>query len=246
MKKLIAGNWKMNTSRQEARDLAKGLVAQFTQSNEGFEMLLCPPSTWLGDVAREIENSAIKLGGQDCHFEDKGAFTGNISPKMLKEIDCEYVILGHSERRAQMHETNDLIKAKAEKAHQNGLVTIICVGEQESERMAGIQEDIVMKQILESVPESSNAKNTVIAYEPVWAIGTGKTATLDDIRNMHQFIHNVVSKKLDGGNHIRILYGGSVKPNNAKDIMTITHVGGVLVGGASLKVDDFSGIANAS
>lgn len=246
MKKLIAGNWKMNTSLEEAKDLAQNLVNTLPEGHaDRFDMLICPPSIWLSAVNDIISNSAISLGGQDCHQEDKGAFTGNITAKMLTDIGATYVILGHSERRAQHNESDDLVAKKAEKAHEAGLVTIICVGEQEADREANIEEDIVAKQLQNSIPNTATADNTVIAYEPVWAIGTGKTATVEDIAAMHQFIRQYLSKKVDRPENMRILYGGSAKPGNAQEILSTPNVDGVLVGGASLNADDFMAIAKS-
>lgn len=245
MKKLIAGNWKMNTSQEGAKDLATALASGLPKESDRFDMVVCPPAIWLGDVQSCLSNSAISLGGQDCHYEEKGAFTGNIAPSMLTDIGCTYVILGHSERRAQILESDDLIAQKAAKAHEAGLVTIICVGEQESDRDNGSHEMVVGNQLLGSIPNTATPDNTVIAYEPVWAIGTGKTATIEDIATMHQFIRQHLSKKVDRPDNMRILYGGSVKPSNAGDILSVPNVDGALIGGASLNSEDFLAIANS-
>lgn len=245
MKKLIAGNWKMNTSQEDASTLASSLAKGFMSENEKFDMVVCPPAVWLETVGKEISQSAVTLGGQDCHFEGKGAFTGNIAPSMLADIGCSYVIIGHSERRAQHAESDELVAQKAAKAHEAGLIAIICVGEQEADRDNGTQEMIVGNQLLGSIPNTATPDNTVIAYEPVWAIGTGKSATSDDIAAMHQFIRQHLSKKVDRPDNMRILYGGSVKPSNSAEVLSTPNVDGVLVGGASLKSEDFLAIANS-
>ena len=243
MKKIIAGNWKMNTIRAEGVALAEGLAKGVASESAAFEMVVCPPAIWLDAVAGAVKNSAVKLGGQDCHAQDKGAFTGNISAPMLKDMGCTYVIVGHSERRQYHGETDDMVKAKAEAALKQGLIPIVCVGETEAQRTAGQQNDVVGQQIAGSVP---NDKRVVIAYEPGWAIGTGKTATNDDVAAMHQFMRGVVTKQIDGGAGIPLLNGGSVKAANAKEILHLPDVNGVLVGGASLQSDEFLAIANAA
>ncbi len=245
MKKLIAGNWKMNTLQAQAKSLAEGLAQHLKSQNDRFEMVICPPSIWLCDVLPHIAGSTLYLGAQDCHYEDSGAFTGNIAPAMLADMGCGFVILGHSERRAQHAESDELIAKKAIKAHENNLTAIICVGEQESERDIGTHEQVVGEQLLKSIPATATADNTVVAYEPVWAIGTGKSATPEDIAVMHQFIRQTLSKKVDRPDNMRILYGGSVKPSNASEVLATPNVDGVLVGGASLRVDDFMAIANS-
>lgn len=243
MKKIIAGNWKMNTSKAEAVALAQALAAKISAPSNGFEMILCPPHGWLAPVGDTLANSAVALGGQDCHQADKGAYTGNMSAPMLKELGARYVIVGHSERRQYHCETNDIVKNKAEAALKNGLIPIICVGETEAERTSGQHEQSVGKQLQESLPDNGGV---IVAYEPVWAIGTGKTATNEDVANMHAFIRAQVAKQVTGGDTIPLLYGGSVKAANAKDILAIQDVNGVLVGGASLVADEFLAIAQAA
>ena len=188
------------------------------------------------------------VGAQDCHYAEKGAHTGDVSPVMLKNIGCDYVIVGHSERRTNHHETNELIAQKAEAAINAGLKVIICIGETEKERDAGQTIDVCTKQIMGSVPEIATAQNTVIAYEPVWAIGTGRTPTTAEVEEVHAAIRKVVSKKLGraNANKMRILYGGSMKPTNAKELIALPDVDGGLIGGASLKVADFMAIIAAS
>jgi len=239
-KKLIAGNWKMNGNLSEAKALVKALGT----GSDKADICICPPYPYLSAVL-EAKSLPIILGAQDCSSRDNGAFTGDVSASMLKDMGCSYVILGHSERRANHQESSAFIARKAEKVHEHHLVSIICVGETESDRVAGLQNEVVLTQLLESIPASSNKQNIVIAYEPVWAIGTGKTATLDDIRDMHLIIRKFLQEKLDNSSTIRILYGGSVKADNAKEILSVPNVGGALVGGASLKADQFLAIINA-
>lgn len=248
MKNLIAGNWKMNGSLKDAIGLAQDIVAAIQDDSKLLEkndFLVCPPYVHLVPVQAEL-SMAVKLGGQDSSPFEAGAYTGDISAAMLKDINCDYVILGHSERREYYAESNMMIRRKAEVANAQGLITIICVGETESQRDAGEELAVVSKQLLESLPEGASAENTVIAYEPVWAIGTGKVATAEDIRVMHSHIRAELSQKLDNSTNIRILYGGSVKPANAKEIFAVENVNGALIGGASLKAEDFIGIAKAS
>lgn len=242
MKKLIAGNWKMNCTNAEAKNLASGLIAD----NENADVLVCPPFTAIQDVKNSISNG-IFVGGQDCHAEINGAYTGNISAEMLKDIGCEFVILGHSERRSLHGEKDQTVKAKAKTAIDSGLTPIICVGEKLEGRESGEHIKIVLCQVEHSMPESANADNFVIAYEPVWAIGTGKTASTSDIAEMHSAIREfLVGHFGDAGQNLRILYGGSAKPDNAADILSIDNVGGLLVGGASLKAEDFNKIIKSA
>lgn len=247
-KKLIAGNWKMNGLLQDGVDLAKGVAGEVKKLGKtDLEFLVCPPFTLLTSVKKALRGAKVALGAQDCHFNDKGAHTGDISPVMLKDVGCQYVILGHSERRADHYESNELVEKKAVAAHNKELKTIICIGETETERDNGQTIDVCTRQILGSVPLSSNAKNTVIAYEPVWAIGTGKTPTAQDVQEVHAAIRKVIGKKLSKtiANNMRILYGGSVKPSNAKEFLNLPDVDGALIGGASLKTEDFLGIAKS-
>ena len=243
MKKLIAGNWKMNTTRAEARALALGLKEKAAENSTRFDMVLCPPAIWLADVAAALEGSSITVGAQDVHEQDKGAYTGNISAAMIAETGASHVLVGHSERRQYHKETNALIKQKAEKAIANGLVPIICVGEIEEERNSGAHEFVVGQQLAESLPSNGTF---VVAYEPVWAIGTGKTATPEDVRAMHSFIRQTLAKLVDQPQQVAILYGGSVKAANAAEILSTVNVDGVLVGGASLQVEEFWAIAQAA
>lgn len=247
-KKLIAGNWKMNGLLADGVSLAKGVATEVKALGKlDKEFLICPPFTLLTSVKKALRGAKVALGAQDCHFNVKGAHTGDISPAMLTDVGCTYVILGHSERRADHKESNELINKKAVAAYAQGLKAIICIGETEAERDAGKTIDVCTKQILGSVPENATSVNTVIAYEPVWAIGTGKTPTSKDVQEVHAAIRKVLAKKLGKGNanKMRILYGGSVKPSNAKEFLSLPDVDGALIGGASLKVEDFLGIAKA-
>ncbi|GAB5387969.1 MAG: triose-phosphate isomerase [Alphaproteobacteria bacterium] len=242
---LIAGNWKMNLSKSEALALASDLVRWTKDHGETIEMLVCPPATLIHPVWKVIDDTPVRLGGQDCHMVDWGAHTGDISAPMLKDMMCQYVIVGHSERRANHGESSSRVACKASNAIINGLIPIICVGETEADREAGRAEEVVGQQLSESIPEGLAADQFAIAYEPVWAIGTGKTATLEDVAAMHAFIREHEEDR-ETADALRILYGGSVKPSNAAEIIGLTDVDGVLVGGASLKSEDFIGIAEAA
>lgn len=244
-KKLIAGNWKMNCLSAEGTALAKAVAKQTKETKFDCDFLICPPFTLLGLVKKCLRGSKVALGAQDVHFAEKGAHTGDISPLMLKDLGCTYVIIGHSERRVDHHETNELINKKAVAAHAAGLNTVICIGETEAQRDAGETIKVCQKQISGSVPADADAKNTVIAYEPIWAIGTGKTPTSADVQEVHAAIRAALNKKLGKtiANKMRILYGGSVKPSNAAELLSLPDVDGALIGGASLKADDFIAIA---
>lgn len=238
MKPLIAGNWKMN-GLQAARVEIDALIQKFAgAAPEDRDVLICPPATLVAAFAASYADEAIQIGAQDCHAEPSGAHTGDISAEMLADAGAGFIIVGHSERRADHGETDADVKAKAEAALRAGLTPIICVGETREQREAGEALNIVGKQLEGSLPET--AEDIVVAYEPVWAIGTGLTPTLEDIGEMHDFIR---SKTPLG---TRILYGGSVKPGNAKEILRVTNVNGALVGGASLKAEDFFPIVQAA
>ena len=238
--KLIVGNWKMNGLTADSRDRAIKIASSIKENETyPFHIILCPPTTMLSLVAEELKGSSIGLGGQNCHNQPSGAFTGEISAEMLKDVGCTHVIIGHSERRQQNRETSASVATKAKAAHLAGLVTIICVGELDGERTSGQADEVVTGQLKDSIPTTTTPENTVIAYEPVWAIGTGKTASNDDIRHIHALIRKEVGK-------LPILYGGSVKASNAGEILHLPNVDGVLVGGASLKAEEFMGIAEAS
>ena len=240
---LIAGNWKMNGLGAEGRALAEAVAAG--SSDVGCDLLVCPPATLIGVVGDAVSGSAVALGAQDCHAAESGAHTGDVSAEMLADAGCGFVIVGHSERRADHGESNETVHAKAEAAHWAGLVAVICVGETEDERDAGQAEAVVASQIGGSLPKDATAASTVIAYEPVWAIGTGRTPTAEDVQAMHVHMRATVSASHgdDFANQVRLLYGGSVKPSNAAELMGLADVDGALVGGASLVADDFLAIA---
>ncbi len=235
--KLAAGNWKMNGLRADLEE-ARALAKAYPKPDCG--VLLCPPATLISAMAEALSGSAVMVGGQDCHASAAGAHTGDISARMLADSGARQVILGHSERRADHGETSTLVAAKAMAAHEAGLVSIICVGETESERDAGQTLEVVLGQLAESLPAGATAANTVVAYEPVWAIGTGRTPTLDQIAQVHDALRAQLPDKA-----ISLLYGGSVKPGNAAEIFAIGNVDGALVGGASLKAADFGAIIAA-
>ncbi|UFN50810.1 triose-phosphate isomerase [Roseomonas sp. OT10] len=243
---LIAGNWKMNGTLREAAALAEGIRAGAAEVAERAELLVCPPFLHLHVAAAAIAWKPVSLGAQDCAPQEKGAHTGDVSAPMLADAGCGYVILGHSERRADHGETDAVVKAKAEAAIAAGLVPIVCVGESEAQREAGEAEAVVAAQLAGSLPEGFAAAKGVVAYEPVWAIGTGKTPTEGDIAAMHARMRAELAGRLGaGGQATRLLYGGSVKPSNAAGILALANVDGALVGGASLKAEDFLGIARA-
>lgn len=244
-KKLIAGNWKMNCLTDEGTELAKNVASAVKSGKFDCDFLVCPPFTILSAVKKCLRGSKIALGAQDVHFAEKGAHTGDISPLMLKDVGCGYVIIGHSERRVDHFESDKLINQKAVAAHAAGLNTVICIGETGEQRDAGKTIKVCESQIKGSVPSDATAKNTVIAYEPIWAIGTGKTPTAADVEEVHAAIRKTLAGKLGKAtaNKMRILYGGSVKPNNAAELLSLPDVDGALIGGASLKAQDFIDIA---
>ncbi len=247
LRPLIAGNWKMHGTSAFAADLAGSLANRTSDAgNNEVDMLLCPPAVLIGDVRAAIAESGIALGGQDCHMSAQGAHTGDISAAMLHDAGCSYVIVGHSERRADHAEDDAMICAKAAAAQANGLVPVICIGETLAEREAGNAVKVVTDQLRGSVPDNSAGSNTVIAYEPVWAIGTGRTPTIDDIAEVHDAIRSALAEVSADSENVRILYGGSVKPENAAKILSVGNVNGALVGGASLKAEDFWAIVQAA
>ncbi len=242
MRKLIAGNWKMNGLRDGAIAMADELADKAASDKSLADIAVCPPAPLIPIVLEAVRARGISVGGQDCHAEQAGAHTGDVSASLLADLGCHYVIVGHSERRADHGETDAQVQAKASAALAAGLTAIVCVGETEAERDAGQTEAIVGAQIDCSLPPGGSPETVVIAYEPVWAIGTGKTPSLDEIADIHAFIRAKAQASHGLGDGLRILYGGSVKPSNAADILTINGVNGALVGGASLNVDDFWGI----
>lgn len=244
---LIAGNWKMNCLKKEAIELAGGIAEKYAAvANSGCDVLVCPPALWVNTVVETVKDR-IAVGAQDCHAAESGAHTGDISAAMIKDAGGTYVIVGHSERRTDHKESNADVKAKAEAVLKNGLIAVVCIGETEAERDAGKTIDVCRAQIQGSMPEGATAKNVVIAYEPVWAIGTGRTPTTQDVADVHAAIRAEISVKLnkEAADGMRILYGGSVKPSNAQELMSLEDVDGALVGGASLKVSDFWSIIEA-
>ncbi len=243
MKKLAAGNWKMNGMAAALPEIA---ALNAAHPSPACEMLLCPPATLLAQMNWAAKGSALALGGQDCHQDASGAHTGDISAAMLKDAGATYVILGHSERRADHGESDALIRSKAEAALAAGLVPIVCIGETEAQRDAGTTLDVIGGQLDGSVPEGSTAATLVVAYEPVWAIGTGRTPTIAQIAEVHAFLRDRLTARIGAeAAGVRLLYGGSVKPSNAAEIFAVPHVDGALVGGASLKAADFGAIVAA-
>ncbi len=236
---LIAGNWKMNGTARFAQDITRTLVARATAVPPRAAVALCPPAPLLGIVLGAAAGSVLEVGAQDCHADDKGAHTGDVSAVLLAEIGCRYVIVGHSERRTDHFETDAMVKAKAAAALRAGLIPIVCVGETDAEREQGLTVDVIARQVKNSVPENATAANAVIAYEPVWAIGTGKTATTGDIVPVHAQIRHLFGEGGRAAGDLHILYGGSVKGSNAAGILACPGVNGALVGGASLDPDDF-------
>jgi triosephosphate isomerase len=244
---LVAGNWKMNGVRASLGEfdaIAKGYGAALRAK---VELLVCPPATLVFPLAQEALGTRIGVGGQDCHTKEAGAHTGDVSADMLADAGATYVIVGHSERRTDHRESDAVVKSKAEAAMRAGLVAIVCVGETRAEREAGKTLAVVKRQLRGSIPEGATALTVVIAYEPVWAIGTGLTPTPADVAEVHAAIRAELRKLVgkDAAQAMRILYGGSVKPSNARELLGIPDVDGALVGGASLKAADFLGIAAA-
>jgi triosephosphate isomerase (TIM) len=241
---LVAGNWKMNgltAALDEALKIAAGVSA-----NVAADVMICPPATLVAALAVAAKGSRLKVGAQDCHATISGAHTGDISAEMLADAGATAVIVGHSERRADHGESDATVKAKAEAAHRAKLTAIVCVGETAEQRRAGATLQIVGGQLEHSLPANATAANTVIAYEPVWAIGTGLVPTTADVAEVHAALRAALVARLGAeGAGMRILYGGSVKASNAKDLMAVPNVNGALVGGASLKAADFVGIVAA-
>jgi triosephosphate isomerase (TIM) len=237
---LLAGNWKMN-----GLAVSEGELAKIVSAAAGLkaDLLVCPPATLVACFAAAARGSAVAIGGQDCHADPSGAHTGDIAAEMLKDAGCVAVIVGHSERRTDHNESDAQVRAKAMAAHRAGLTAILCIGEQLDDRESGKTLEVIGGQLDGSLPDGATGANLVIAYEPVWAIGTGLTPTADDVADAHAFIRGRLEARLGAeGDRVRILYGGSVKPANAKELLTIPNVNGALVGGASLKAADFLGI----
>lgn len=240
--KLVAGNWKMNGLRAALPEVVA--MVEGAAGLPGVELAICPPATLASAVGAAMAGSAIRLGGQDCHTEASGAFTGDISAEMWADIGARYVIVGHSERRQHHGETNALVAAKSLAVLRAGLTPVICIGESLAERDAGDALPVIIAQLSGSVPEAAASAPVVIAYEPVWAIGTGRTPTPAQVGEVHGAMGEALARRFGAaGRGIRLLYGGSVKPDNAKELMAVAGVDGALVGGASLKAPDFLRIA---
>ncbi|MCG1011285.1 triose-phosphate isomerase [Tepidanaerobacter sp. GT38] len=238
---LIAGNWKMNNTKRETLDFLSSFLPKV--ENITIEMAICPPFTDLYAAAEKLKGTKVKLGAQNMHWEETGAFTGEVSPLMLKEIPCDYVIIGHSERRQYFAETDETVNKKIKSAIKHNIAPIVCVGESLAQREEGITIDFVMTQVENALKDikPEDAKKIVFAYEPIWAIGTGKTASASDAQEVIGAIRNKIEKlyNKDVAEDVRILYGGSVKPENIKELMAEADIDGALVGGASLKPDSF-------
>lgn len=243
---LVAGNWKMNGTTVSLKEV-RLLTGMLKGVRLKCDVMVCPPSTLLSRINGLTKSSRVSLGGQDCHDQVNGAHTGDVSTEMLEDAGATAVIVGHSERRADHGETDTIVASKAAAAHRAGLVSIVCIGETLKERKAGETLRRVGAQLKKSLPASANSKNTVVAYEPVWAIGTGLTPTTDEIRAVHRHVRKGLIRALGpkAGLLVPILYGGSVKPSNAEELMAVEDVNGALVGGASLKAADFIGIIKA-
>ncbi len=249
-KKVIAGNWKMNKDLTESQNLISKLTAELGKEELNCEVIICPPFTSLSEANMLIKSTRIKLGAQNMSFEDSGAFTGEISAGMLKSVGCEYVILGHSERRTIFGEDDSIINKKMKKALQNGLKPIFCVGETLEEREKNIWKDVIRRQVTDGLKElsTSDLAKIIIAYEPVWAIGTGKTASPEQAEEVHAYIRELIKEDFNDetAKNIIIQYGGSVKPDNAKELLSQEDIDGALVGGACLKADSFSEIIKSA
>jgi triosephosphate isomerase (TIM) len=240
---LIVGNWKMNGVRASAAELA-GIVAGSAGLRRKIDLIVCPPATLVMRFV-EVAGGAIAIGGQDCHAEPCGAFTGDIAAEMLADLGASAAIVGHSERRSLHHESDAEARRKVAAAWRAGLTAILCIGETKAERLDGRTLTVVGTQLDGSLPDDATPQNLVVAYEPVWAIGTGLTPTPADVAAVHDFIRERLAARFAAAEGIRILYGGSVKPANARELMTVANVDGALVGGASLKAEEFLAIAGA-
>jgi triosephosphate isomerase len=243
---LIAGNWKMNGLRTDAVVLAKAVAEGSRQAAwTDRELLICPPATLVMALADAVKGSTVFVGGQNCHAEPKGAHTGDIAAEMLRDAGCSHVIVGHSERRTDCGETDAMVRAKAEAAWRAGLIPIVCIGETQAEHESGKTFPVLESQIRGSVPAGATAARLIVAYEPVWAIGSGKTPTVAQVAAAHAHIRRVLGESVADAAAVRLLYGGSVKGSNAAELLAAGDVDGALVGGASLKADEFLAIAKA-
>lgn len=246
IKPLVAGNWKMNGLQSAVGELNAMADGYGADLQKNVDLAICPPATLVHACSQAAAETGITIGGQDCHANETGAHTGDVSAEMMKDAGAGMIIVGHSERRADHGETSDEVWKKAIAVHRAGLVAVVCVGETEAERDAGDTLSVVSRQLAGSLPQGASAANTIVAYEPVWAIGTGRTPTEDDVAQVHAMIRKNLTERFGGqGAAMRILYGGSVKPGNAAALMAVANVNGALVGGASLKASDFLGIAAA-
>lgn len=243
---LVAGNWKMNglgSSLDELSRIAQGFMHGLDAETDA---LICVPDTLVFRAVERVKSSPVRIGGQNCHVAETGAHTGDVSAEMLKDAGAKFVIVGHSERRTDHHETDEIVRAKAEAAWRAGIEAILCIGETKEQREAGETLQILSRQLAGSVPTTATGHNLVLAYEPVWAIGTGLTPTVQDVAAAHAHIRSQLSDLIGAeATRIRLLYGGSVKPANARELLSIENVDGALVGGASLKASDFLAIAEA-
>ena len=244
-KPIVVGNWKMNGLCAEGDALVRNLLRGLADHGRRGALGVCPPATLLAMIGELLSDGQISLGGQDCSPENSGAFTGDLSAPMLSDVGCSFALVGHSERRHGHGETDAVVKAKAEAAFRAGLEVILCIGETEAEWEAGERLSVLDRQLERGLPEGANAERLIIAYEPVWAIGTGKTPTMDDIASTHAHLRSKLAGLVATGAEMPILYGGSVKPANAGEILAIDNVDGALVGGASLKADEFLAILDA-
>jgi len=242
---IVAGNWKMNGVSNSVSEINS--LKDKVSSPSNCDVLICPPATLIMAFSHVLKGTSIELGGQTCHSNEKGAHTGDLSAEMLKDCGANYVITGHSERRMDHGELDRVVKSQTVAAWRAGLKAILCVGELIGERKAELTLKVIERQLKNSIPEGATAENLIIAYEPVWAIGTGLTPTVDDVATVHTFIRNNLIETLgsETASNMRLLYGGSVKPGNAKELMAASNVNGALVGGASLKAEDFAGIIAA-
>ena len=246
-KPLIVANWKMNGYQEEAEHYLRGLHSKTNGCQLKADIVVCPPYTLLKDFCRKASECNVKIGAQNCHDLTEGAHTGSISAGMVKDSGCEYVILGHSERRTTRNEGSELVNRKAISAHEKNLKTIICVGETIYERENDLASIVVREQVIHSVPKTATIDNTIVAYEPVWAIGTGKVPSSDDIEKMHTYIKQVIEKEVDQLNATpKVIYGGSVKSSNSEFVLKTENVDGLLVGKASLDIEEFWKIIESS
>jgi triosephosphate isomerase len=242
-RKVIAGNWKMHKDLSESQNLISKLINVLGKEDVNCDIIICPPFTSLSEAADLVKNTKIKLGAQNMHFENKGAFTGEVSAAMLKSVGCEYVILGHSERRAIFNESDEIINRKIKKALDSGLKPIFCIGETLQQRDGGIMNDVIKWQVTEGLQHISKGEmeKVIIAYEPVWAIGTGVTATPQQAQEVHVYVRQLINNIFgeDTAQELIIQYGGSVKPDNARELLSQSDIDGALVGGACLEADSF-------